>query len=177
MSRRSGAAGGHFLTPLLLVLIHIFLGFANAGVTLASGNIAIKLSPAGEATTYLVANNMTANLFAGFANLIGGSLAALFAAHELYLNIGYLDHVRGSAMEIHLLNLRELDFLFIIAALLCLYAGHRLSLVKEEGEIRKDLFLQELVGEVMRGARHLTTAGGAVEESAFPLDTSPRSRE
>lgn len=169
--------GPHKFTPVLLVLIHIFSGIANAGVTLAAGNITIKLAPAGEATGYLVMNNMVASLSSGIANLIGGTLAAFFAYQELYLNLGYLDHIRDSAIEIPLLSFRELDFLFLIAGILGFYASHRLTMVKEEGEVEEDVFMDELMAEFMRGARHLTTAAGPVKPSSFPFGIFSRFKD
>jgi MFS family permease len=40
----------YVLTFPLLVAIHIFMGISTAGVTLASGNIGLKLAPKGQAT-------------------------------------------------------------------------------------------------------------------------------
>jgi len=48
----------HLLTVPLLVAIHIAMGASQAGVTLATGNIGLKLSPRGEAGPYLAAYNV-----------------------------------------------------------------------------------------------------------------------
>lgn len=52
----------HILTLPLLVLIDIFMGISTAGVTLASGNIGLKLAPKGQATAYLAANSLVNSL-------------------------------------------------------------------------------------------------------------------
>src|SRR5262249_32830047 len=39
----------HFLTTPLIILLHVLMGISTAGVTLASGNIALKLAPREEA--------------------------------------------------------------------------------------------------------------------------------
>jgi MFS family permease len=55
----------HMGTIPLLVAIHIFMGISIAGVTLASGNIALKLAPKEQATPYLAANSIVNSLAAG----------------------------------------------------------------------------------------------------------------
>ena len=69
----------HNFTLLLLVMIHILAGFATAGVTLASGNIGLRLAPKGEATTYLSVNSLVNNFSAGIAPIIGGLSADFFS--------------------------------------------------------------------------------------------------
>ena len=67
----------------LLLAIHVLMGVATAGVALASGNIAMKLSPAGEATSFLAASSVVSASCAALAPLVGGLCADFFAAHEL----------------------------------------------------------------------------------------------
>ena len=45
----------HVLTFPLLVALHVLMGVAMAGITLATGNIGLKLAPSGEGTSYLAA--------------------------------------------------------------------------------------------------------------------------
>lgn len=52
----------HMFTFPLLIIIHIFMGISMAGVTLASGNIGLKLAPKGGATAYLAANSLVNSL-------------------------------------------------------------------------------------------------------------------
>ncbi|MDA1059348.1 MAG: MFS transporter [Proteobacteria bacterium] len=77
----------HFLTIPLLVAIHIVTGFATAGVTLASGSIAMKLAPAGDATAYLATNSLFNSVAAGSAGILGGLFADFFNNRELALAI------------------------------------------------------------------------------------------
>ena len=72
-------------TLYLLAAIHILMGVATAGVGLASGNIAMKLSPAGQATAYLAANGVISASFAAAAPILGGLFADFFASHQLAL--------------------------------------------------------------------------------------------
>ena len=73
----------HILTIPLLIAIHIFMGISTAGVTLASGNIGLKLAPKGHATAYLAANSLVNSLAAGTAPVLGGKFADFFAGREL----------------------------------------------------------------------------------------------
>jgi len=73
----------YVLTIPLLVAIHIFTGISMAGVTLASGNIGLKLAPKGQATAYLAANSLVNSLAAGSAPVLGGKFADFFAEREL----------------------------------------------------------------------------------------------
>ncbi len=44
----------YVLTIPLLISLHIFMGISTAGITLATGNIGLKLAPKGQATTYFL---------------------------------------------------------------------------------------------------------------------------
>lgn len=61
----------YMLTLPLLILIHLFMGIATAGVTLGTSNISMKLAPKGKATAYLGANSLIASVSAsiGWAGL------------------------------------------------------------------------------------------------------------
>ena len=63
------------VTLYLLFGIHILMGIATAGVALASGNIAMKLSPGGQATGFLAAGSVVIASCAAIAPVIGGLCA------------------------------------------------------------------------------------------------------
>lgn len=144
----------YFLTLPLVFAIHIFSGISLAGVTLGGGNIALKLSPQGQATSYLAANGLLNSIAAGAACLIGGSIGFFFATKELSL---YAIHLRG------------LDFLFVIAFLIGLYSIHRLASVTEEGEVTERIVIRELTAEVAQQMKSLSTVGGLRQLTSFPL--------
>src|SRR3546814_7128752 len=77
--------GPHALTMPLLFLLHVVMGLALAGVTLASGNIALKLSPPGQATSFLAVNAIVSSFAAGVAPILGAAFADFFAERELTL--------------------------------------------------------------------------------------------
>ncbi|MHC4115399.1 MAG: MFS transporter [Planctomycetota bacterium] len=68
----------YFLTIPLLIVIHIVMGLASAGVSLASGNISLKLAPKGQATAYLATNTIANSVAAGVAPILGGKFADFF---------------------------------------------------------------------------------------------------
>jgi MFS family permease len=76
-------------TFYLLLAIHVLMGIATAGVALASGNIAMKLSPPGQVTSFLAASSVVSASCAALAPIVGGLCADFFAAHELTLGFAW----------------------------------------------------------------------------------------
>jgi MFS family permease len=159
--------GWYTLTVPLLLGIHVLTGISTAGVTLASGNIGLKLAPRGEATSYLVASNIVNSLAAGFAPILGGRLADFFAKRELMWTVIW----RGPGGEFTqpTLDLRQWDFVFFIAVAIGLYSLHRLALVKEVGEVKERIVIRELIAESWMRLRNLSTASGLRQMVQIPL--------
>lgn len=157
----------YLLTIPLLAAIHIFTGISTAGVTLAAGNIGLKLAPKGRATAYLAANSLVNSLAAGTAPILGGKFADFFAGRELSWTLKWTSP--GGELTIPTLNLQQWDFFFFLAFLIGLYSIHRLALVKEVGEVDKGIVVRELMGEVRRGMRNLSTVGGLRYMVEFPF--------
>ncbi len=159
----------YILTIPLLVLIHIVMGLAGAGVSLASGNIALKLAPRGQATTFLAANTIVNSVAAGVAPILGGQFADFFSSRQIDWTLKYL----GPEGEFSLptLNLQQWDFFFVLAFLIGLYALHRLALIKEVGEVDEDIILQHLLGEMRSQVRTLSTVEGIRQMVSFPFVT------
>jgi MFS family permease len=157
----------YFLTIPLLIAIHLFVGISTAGVTLASGNIGLKLAPKGEATAYLAANSFVNSLAAGIAPIIGGSFADYFVGRELSWTLKWLSP--EGELAIQTLNFREWDFFFFLAFLIGLYSIHRLALVKEAGWVKEKIVVRELIAEVKRPLRNFSTAGGLRHMLHFPF--------
>ena len=157
----------YVLTIPLLVTIHVFMGISTAGVTLASGNIGLKLAPKGEATAYLAANSFVNSLAAGIAPIFGGLFADFFINRELSWTLRWFSP--GGELVIQTLNFREWDFFFFLAFLLGLYSIHRLALVKEVGEVEEKIVIRELIAEVKRPLRNFSTAGGLRHMLQFPF--------
>lgn len=159
--------GTHILTIPLVIMIHILTGISTAGVTLSSGNIALKLAPQGSATSYLATSSITNSLAAGIAPIIGGLFADFFARRELSLTLTWIDP--AGTLVLQTLDFQQWDFFFFFAFCIGLYSLHRLAMVTEEGEITERIFITELIAEVRREMRNFSTAGGIRQAIRFPF--------
>lgn len=120
-------------TPVLVflvVLAEVLMGMATSGVGLVSGNISLKLAPNGEATSYLASSSLFAALATGTAPLLGGVIAMFVPNWEYF---------------------------FLVASMLGFFSLHRLTLVKEDGEVQESVVVKEMLSEMRRGcsASHL----------------------
>ncbi|MFT5143339.1 MAG: MFS family permease [Rhodothermales bacterium] len=145
----------HALTLPLLVLLHVLMGVAMAGITLATGNVSLRLAPKGEAINYLAVSNFIIALAAGIAPIIGGFLADVFVDRELAWAISWTSS--GAVLSTEVLSLRKWDFVFLISFVFGLYSLHRLSFVKEEGEVEERVVVHELVAAMGRELREFST--------------------
>lgn len=141
-----------------LVALHILMGAAVAGVTLATANIALKLSPKGEAAAYVATSALTSSLAAGIAPILGGLFADFFAARRFELFLRWTSP--EGVVLLSPIVLSNWDFYFLIAGVLGVYALHRLTLVQEEGQIESREMIQHMLGETRRVARSLGTVSG-----------------
>lgn len=145
----------HGLTIPLLILLHVVMGVAMAGITLATGNISLKLAPKGQGTNYLAVSNFVIAVAAGLAPLVGGSLADFFVDRELAWAVSWISS--GASVTGDVLSLRQWDFVFLLSFVFGLYSLHRLSLVKEEGTVEERVVLVELVSAIGRELREFST--------------------
>ena len=157
----------HILTIPLLVAIHLFMGISTAGMALSSGNIGLKLAPKGQGTTYLAAYSLVNSLAAGIAPIIGGLFADFFSKCELALTLEW--HSPASNIIFETLNFQQWDFFFFFAFIIGLYSIHRLTSVKEVGEVKERIIISELVAEARRVMRSLSTVGGLRYLVQFPF--------
>ena len=157
----------YVLTIPLLIAIHIFMGISTAGVTLASGNISLKLAPKGQATAFLAANSVVNSLAAGIAPILGGKFADFFAGRELSWTLKWTSP--GRELILPTLNLQQWDFFFFFAFLIGLYSIHRLAMVKEVGEVEEKIVVHELISEVRRMMLDASTVGGLRQMVNFPF--------
>jgi len=161
------------LTIPLLVLIHIIGGISTAGFNLCAANIAMRLAPHGEATSYLGANAFCAGASAAIAPLVGGLIGSYFAIKEISINLFYRANAADveNAISIPALSFRRIDFVFFTAAITGLYAWHRLSLIDEEGTVSENAVRDEVFASVRNS--FLITSGlsmGMRRMTAFPYD-------
>ncbi|NLA39470.1 MAG: MFS transporter [Methanomicrobiales archaeon] len=162
--------GIYALTYPLLILIHILMGISLAGVSLASGNISLKLAPQGQATSYLAASTFTNSVAAGIAPILGGLFVDFFAERELIWTLIWKDPVRELVFVTF--NLQQWEFFFFFAFFLGLYSLHRLTAVQEEGEAKEEVVIDELIAGVRRDMRNFSPAGGLRDLVKFPFSTT-----
>lgn len=121
---------------LLLALIHLLMGIANAGINLSLTNIGLKMAPTADAIVYLSTKNIITAVFSALAPLAGGILADYFTGRHLKIDAEW-----GGprwTKTLHIIELHEWNFLFLFGALLGLVAIELLRRVKETGEVEKD---------------------------------------
>lgn len=157
--------GDRTLVKLWLVGLHLVMGATIAGVTLASTNIALKLSPKGSATAYVATNAITTALAAGIAPILGGLLAQFFAARQFELVARWSSPNGVFTLPV---VLTAWDFYFLIAGLIGTYAIHRLSLVRETGEIERRAMVGQVLNETRRSIRNISSVAGLRAATDLP---------
>ena len=157
----------YFFTMPLLIILHILMGISMAGVTLASGNIGLKLAPKGEATSFLATNRIINSIAAGIAPIIGGYFIDYFSQREFSIMLNWSDP--QGIIIFDTLNFQGWDFFFFSAFLLGIYAIHRLAYVVEIGEVDEKIVIHELISEIKSSMRTVSTIGGLFNIVQFPF--------
>jgi MFS family permease len=150
---------GHMLSIPLLIVIYIFNGISTAGINLSLTNMAMKLAPKeGDSIVYLTTRGIINACCAGLAPIIGGLFADFFSKHELAWNLEW----KGpeGIMAFHTLDLQSWDFFFVFAFVIGLFALYRLSFIKEDGDVKKNVIMNEIAGEFRRELRSNTALTG-----------------
>jgi hypothetical protein len=141
------------------------MGVATAGVALATGNIAMKLSPLGQATSFLAASSVVSASCAP-APIIGGLCADFFAAHELTLDFTWKGG--ANALTVQVLNLHAWTFCFGLAFLLGLVSLRRLTFLEEAVRAINPLLMRDLLLEARDAVRGLSSVAGLVRVGRVP---------
>lgn len=155
----------------VVLLLHLLFGAATAGVTLATTNLALKLSPERSSTAYGASNAIATAIAAGSATLLGGAFADLVGRRKLELLIKWVEPSGGKDWH---LNFGPWEFHFALAAALGLYALHRLSLVSESGIASCRELLEALAGQARQSVMNLSSVAGLKALSNMPLIRSSR---
>lgn len=162
----AGEIGPPGWTMSYLIVLHVLMGLTSAGVALASTAIGLKLAPKGSASAYVATNALVTALAAGLAPLLGGLFATFFERRELRL---YMDwRAPGGAMELITISIGWWQFFFLFSAAFGLYSLHRLSAVREEGEVPRREMLQHVLLVARRGVRNASPVAGLRAAVAFP---------
>lgn len=170
----AGQVGPPGWTVAYLTVLHVLMGMTSAGVALASSAIGLKLAPRGRATAYIATNALVTALAAGTAPLLGGLFASFFEKRQLRLAMEWRSP--GGALELVTIAIGWWQFFFLISALVGLYSLHRLSLVREAGEVPRREMLQHVLNVARRGVRNASTVAGLRAAVAFPAGRIMRER-
>lgn len=157
----------HVLTLPLLWLIHLVMGAASGGITLATGNLGLKLAPHGQGTAYLAAVGLAGALAAGLSALAGGALAQWFAAREFAIALLWASP--GAAQQVQVVQFQHWEFLFAISFLLGFYVLHCLSRIREGEEHSERVVVQQFVLEAFRSIDQLSPIDGLRTVILFPF--------
>lgn len=153
----------------LLVAIHLLMGMSTAGVTLCTGAIALKTAAPGRATAYLATNALVAGGAAIVAPLVGGLSADFLATQDLGVILRWTSTLGpGRTVEVPAIQLAGLDFLFLAAFLVGVYAIHRLALVHEEGEASRRIAPVDVVWEARKAVAEIAALPGLRQLTTFP---------
>lgn len=154
------------LLGVYLVALHLVAGTASAGVTLASGNMIMKISPRGGSEAYFAANALISSMAAGLAPLLGGFGADFFATREFAIVLEWAGpHYRGDFVRF---SIHAWDFYFLLSALAGLYALHRLAMVREEGELIGRQMLKEIHAQGQQRRRRFLAGFGFQADDISP---------
>jgi MFS family permease len=164
----------YFLTIPLLAILHVMAGIATAGMNVTQGTIAMKLSPQGQATSYLASSSLSISMGAALGPLVGGQFADFFADRSFRISLEYIsgDHMRMLSP----INLSGFDFLFAISFLLGMFVLGSLALVKEEGEAPFSAVMDELFAPMRNIIRPMSSVPGMSSLAEFPVQTARHSR-
>ncbi len=146
----------HALTLPLLYVIHLAMGVASGGISLATGNLGLKLAPQDKGTAYLAVVALAGAAAGGLASITGGLFAGWFKARQLSLFIHWA--APGEAGSIVVASLRHWEFLFGMAFVCGVYVLHALSRIDEGEEHSERLVIREFMAEASRSLAQFAPA-------------------
>jgi MFS family permease len=146
------------VTLAALYAVHFIMGAAGGGISLATGNMGLKLAPHGQATAYLAAISLVASITGGLVPILGGSLAHWFEAAQLSVVVRW--GLPGNSGEVAVLAFARWQFLFAISFLLGFYVLHALSRVREGEEISERVVIQHFALEALRTVNQVSSVAG-----------------
>lgn len=128
----------------LLIAIQIGIGFSLSAIPLSITNLALKQSPPDLTHAYMTIADLAGAPSGAIAPLLGGWMMDFFAGRHFALTLQWSNPI--NQFSVHVLSIRGLDFVFLIAAAVGVVASQWLALIPEPGETRKILweFKEEL---------------------------------
>ena len=159
----------HALTVPLLVVLHLLIGVATAGVNISTTTIRMKMAPRAQATSYLTAATLAASIGAGTSPLLGGLFADFFSVRHLQVAFEWVSPAR--TVEFPAVFLTGFDFLFAVAFLMGLVTLRVLATIREEGEVDQQVVMDTLMAQTRDNLRVLNTVPGLAMASRVPEAT------
>lgn len=157
----------HFLTVPLVIVLQVFAGIAAAGVNLTVGTIGLKLAPQGQATSYMAVATLATNLGMGLGPLFGGLFADFFSVRALRITVDWVSP--RAPFEFLALDLTGFEFLFGIAFIIGLITLNTLTTIREEGEVGREVVLDELLAPTRAMTRSISSVPGMRFIGDFPF--------
>ena len=159
----------HALTVPLLVVLHLLIGVASAGVNISTTTIRMKMAPRAQATSYLTAASLAASIGAGTSPLLGGLFVDFFSVRHLQIAFQWVSPVQ--TIEFPAVFLTGFDFLFAVAFVMGLITLRVLATVREEGEVDQQVVMDTLMAQTRDNLRVLNTVPGLAMVSRMPQAT------
>jgi MFS family permease len=138
--------------------VHFVMGAAGGGISLATGNMGLKLAPHGQGTAYLAAISLVAAITGGLVPILGGSLAHWFEAVQLSVVVRW--GLPGQSGEVSVLAFARWQFLFALSFLLGFLVMHALSRIREGEEISERVVMQHFALEALRTVNQVSSVAG-----------------
>ena len=157
----------HAFTIPLLIVLHALIGIASAGINVSSTTLRMKMAPQAQATAYLTAASLAANLGAGIGPLLGGAFVDFFSIRHFEIVVHWADPTRDFTFPAVFLT--GYDFLFAIAFFLGLITQAVLATIKEEGEVESEVVMNQLLNQTRENLRSLNVVPGLGTIAQFPI--------
>jgi MFS family permease len=157
----------HGFTIPLLFIIHVLNGIAVSGVTIATTNITLKLSPKGKAHSYMTAVGLSTSVIGSIAPILGGFLADFF--DTIQIDLPLLLKANETVFTLPIISLKGLDFLFLLTFIIGLHAIHRLAFITERGEVERKKVIDELTLAITMPIKSLSLMVGASQIAVMPI--------
>ena len=149
-----------------LIIFHSLAGIAGAALAMG-GVIAWKLSPQGEATSYLAGVSLAGSIGAGVGPLCGGLLADFFGTRQLALTFTWTSPL--NYLQVPALRITGFGFLLGIAFILGLITLSMLARIREEGEVSREVVLESLTFPTREILRPVSPVPAYNPLSRFPF--------
>lgn len=144
----------HVLSLFLVLIIHIVVGITMGGFNLSSNLIAFKLAKGRKASYALSLNNISLSLGASMGSFLGALMSIPFSYMELSLTFSF--HL-SQPIVIFIVDLRGLDFIFVLSFLLGTISLSLLRGYTIEEELDEEKKYIEMVASIKRSLYGLKT--------------------